>query len=99
MRKITLFLMSKFLTVGAMAQITDANELSNENCYHITSKDANRSVFYAPEDAEYLTTCAGTYGNYPNRGIQATQNSNLHFSLYIGLLCNEAVLFSTALCA
>ena len=52
-----------------MAQITDANQLSNYKCYHITSKDANRGAFYAPQGAGYLTTCAGTYSNYPNRGI------------------------------
>ena len=83
MRKITLFLMSQFLTVGAMVQITDAN-LSNEMCYHITSKDANRGAFYAPEDAEYLTTCAGTYGNYHNRGIaKDASNAEQQFTLFI----------------
>ena len=67
-----------------MAQITDANELSNEKCYHITSKDANRGAFYAPEDAEYITTCAGTYGNYPNRGIaKDASNAEQQFALFI----------------
>ncbi len=69
MRKITLFLMSLFLTVGAMAQITDASQLSKDKCYHITSKDANRGAFYAPEGAEYLTHCGGTYGNYHNKDV------------------------------
>ena len=31
MRKFTLFVASLFLAVGAMAQITDANQLSNAN--------------------------------------------------------------------
>ena len=52
-----------------MAQITDASQLSSDKCYHITSKDGNRGAFYAPEGAEYLTTCAGTYSNYPNGSI------------------------------
>ena len=75
MRKFTLFIASLFLAVGAMAQITDANQLSNYKCYHITSKDANRGAFYAPQGAGYLTTCAGTYPNYPNRGIDKDRNS------------------------
>ena len=75
MRKFTLFIASLFLAVGAMAQITDANQLSNYKCYHITSKDANRGAFYAPQGAGYLTTCAGTYTNYPNRGIDKDRNS------------------------
>ena len=75
MRKFTLFIASLFLALGAMAQITDANQLSNEKCYHITSKDANRGAFYAPQGAGYLTTCAGTYTNYPNRGIDKDRNS------------------------
>ena len=45
MRKFTLFIASLFLAVGAMAQITDASQLSNSKCYHITSKDANRGAF------------------------------------------------------
>ncbi len=69
MRKFTLFVASLFLAVGAMAQITDASQLSSDKCYHITSKDGNRGAFYAPEGAEYLTTCAGTYSNYPNGSI------------------------------
>ena len=75
MKKIYSVLMLLFLAVGAMAQITDASQLSNEKCYHITSKDANRGAFYAPVGAEYLTTCAGTYGNYPNRTIEKNVNS------------------------
>ncbi|MBQ5751445.1 MAG: hypothetical protein IIV89_01230, partial [Bacteroidaceae bacterium] len=75
MRKFTLFLMSLFLTVGAMAQITDANQLSNYKCYHITSKDGNRGAFYAKPGEGYLTTCGGTYANYPNRGVAKDANS------------------------
>ena len=75
MRKFTLFIASLFLAVGAMAQITDANQLSNEKCYHITSKDANRGAFYAPEGAEYLTHCGGTYGNYHNKDVAKNSSS------------------------
>ena len=70
MRKFTLFLMSLFLTVGAMAQITDASQLSNEKCYHITSKDANRGAFYAKPGEDYLSHCGGTYGNYLNKDVE-----------------------------
>ena len=69
MRKFTIFIASLFLAVGAMAQITDASQLSNSKCYHITSKDGNRGAFYAPEGAEYLTHCGGTYGNYHHRDV------------------------------
>ena len=75
MRKFTLFIASLFLAVGAMAQITDANQLSNSKCYHITSKDANRGAFYAPEGAEYLTHCGGTYGNYHNKDVATDATS------------------------
>ena len=73
MRKITLFLMSLFLTVGAMAQI-EANK-----CYHITSKDANRGAFYAPEDAEYLTHCGASQNyvrDYRYHNGDVSKNSN-----------------------
>ena len=75
MKKIYSVLMLLFLAVGAMAQIKSADQLNPNKCYHITSKDANRGAFYAPEGAEYLTTCAGTYGNYPNRTIEKNVNS------------------------
>ena len=75
MRKFTLFIASLFLALGAMAQITDASQLSNSKCYHITSRDANRGAFYAPEGAEYLTHCGGTYGNYHNRDVAKNTSS------------------------
>ena len=69
MRKFTLFIASLFLALGAMAQITDANQLSNYKCYHITSKDANRGAFYAKPGEGYLSHCGGTYGNYLNKDV------------------------------
>ena len=67
--------MSMFLAVGAMAQITDASQLSNEKCYHITSKDANRGAFYAKPGEGYLSHCGGTYGNYLNRDVAKNSSS------------------------
>ena len=75
MRKFTLFFMSMFLAVGVMAQITDASQLSNEKCYHITSKDANRGAFYAKPGEGYLSHCGGTYGNYLNRDVAKNSSS------------------------
>ena len=75
MRKFTLFIASLFLALGAKAQITDASLLSNDKCYHITSKDADRGAFYAPEGAEYLTHCGGTYGNYHNTNVAKDASS------------------------
>ena len=69
MRKFTLFIASLFLALGAMAQITDASLLSNNKCYHITSKDANRGAFYAKPGEGYLSHCGGTYGNYLNKDV------------------------------
>ena len=69
MRKFTLFIASLFITIGAMAQITDANQLSNSKCYHITSKDGNRGAFYAKPGEGYLSHCGGTYGNYLNKDV------------------------------
>ena len=69
MRKITLFLMSLFLTVGAMAQI------EQNKCYHITSKDPNRGAFYAKPGEGYLSHCGGTYGNYLNKNISKDKTS------------------------
>ena len=70
MRKFTLFVASLFLAVGAMAQITDANQLSNNKCYHITSKDGNRGAFYAKPGEGYLSHCGGTYNGYLNKDVQ-----------------------------
>ena len=75
MRKFTLFIASLFLALGAMAQITDASQLSNEKCYHITSKDANRGAFYAKPGEGYLSHCGGTYGNYLNRDVAKNSSS------------------------
>ena len=75
MRKFTLFIASLFLAVGAMAQITDANQLSNYKCYHITSKDANRGAFYAKPGEGYLSHCGGTYGNYLNKDVAKNSSS------------------------
>ena len=75
MRKFTLFIASLFLAVGAMAQITDASQLSNSKCYHITSKDANRGAFYAKPGEGYLSHCGGTYGNYLNKDVAKNSSS------------------------
>ncbi len=75
MRKFTLFIASLFLAVGAMAQITDASLLSNEKCYHITSKDGNRGAFYAKPGEGYLSHCGGTYGNYLNKDVAKNSSS------------------------
>ena len=75
MRKFTLFIASLFLAVGAMAQITDANQLSNNKCYHITSKDGNRGAFYAKPGEGYLSHCGGTYGNYLNKDVAKNSSS------------------------
>lgn len=75
MRKFTLFIASLFLALGAMAQITDANQLSNNKCYHITSKDGNRGAFYAKPGEGYLSHCGGTYGNYLNKDVAKNSSS------------------------
>ena len=75
MKKIYSVLMLLFLAVGAMAQITSADQLKPNKCYHITSKDANRGAFYAPEGAEYLTHCGGTYGGYHNKDVATDKTS------------------------
>ena len=75
MRKFTLFIASLFLAVGAMAQITDASQLSNSKCYHITSKDGNRGAFYAKPGEGYLSHCGGTYANYLNKDVANNSSS------------------------
>ena len=75
MRKFTLFIASLFLAVGSMAQITDASMLSNEKCYHITSKDGNRGAFYAKPGEGYLSHCGSTYGNYLNKDVAKNSSS------------------------
>ena len=75
MKKLLLSLVALLATVGAWAQITDVAQLSNEKCYHITSKDANRGAFYAASDAGYLSHCGGTYGNYHNKDVAKNSES------------------------
>lgn len=58
-----------------MAQITDAGQLSNEKCYHITSKDGNRGAFYAKPGEGYLSHCGGTHNGYLNKDVAKNQNS------------------------
>ena len=69
MRKFTLIIVSLLLTMSAMAQITNVSELSNNKCYQIRSVDAARGVFYAAENAEWLSTCGGTHNGYPNPNV------------------------------
>ena len=52
-----------------MAQITDADQLSNEKCYYITSRDANRGAFYAKPGEGYLSHCGGTHNGYLNKDV------------------------------
>ena len=82
MKKFTLLIASLFITIGAMAQVSDVKRLSNKKCYHITAKDTKRGAFYAPAGAEYLTTCGGTYSGYPNQSISKdATDSNQHFAI------------------
>ena len=75
MKKLLLSLVALLATVGAWAQITDVTQLSNEKCYHITSKDAARGAFYAKDGASHLSHCGGTYGNYLNKDVEVDVNS------------------------
>lgn len=75
MRKLLLLCAMLLSGIGAWAQITDVAQLSNEKCYHITSKDANRGAFYAAQNATYLSHCGGTYGNYHNNGVTKDETS------------------------
>ena len=87
MRKFTLLIASLFITVGAMAQITDAAQLSNEKCYHITSKDADRGAFYATAEAEYLSHCgasqayASSYGYFNADIAKDANDENQQFAI------------------
>ena len=76
--RILLLLCAMLLSgIGAWAQIqiTDVTQLSNEKCYHITSKDANRGAFYAADGATHLSHCGGTYGNYHNKDVAKNSES------------------------
>lgn len=75
MKKLLLSLVALLATVGAWAQITDVAQLSNEKCYHITSKDAARGAFYAASAATHLSHCGGTHGNYLNKEVTVDKTS------------------------
>lgn len=75
MKKLLLLCTMLLSGIGAWAQITDVTQLSNEKCYHITSKDANRGAFYAADGASHLSHCGGTYGNYLNKDVAKNSES------------------------
>lgn len=75
MRKLLLLCTMLLSGIGAWAQITDVAQLSNEKCYHITSKDAARGAFYAADEASHLSHCGGTYGNYHNKDVAKNSES------------------------
>ena len=75
MRKLLLLCAMLLSGIGAWAQINDVTQLSNEKCYHITSKDANRGAFYAADSASHLSHCGGTYGNYLNKDVAKNSES------------------------
>lgn len=75
MRKLLLLCTMLLSGIGAWAQITDVTQLSNEKCYHITSRDANRGAFYAADGASHLSHCGGTYGNYLNKNVAKNSES------------------------
>ena len=61
--------------IGAWAQITDVAQLTNEKCYHITSKDAARGAFYAAPGATHLSHCGGTHSGYHNKDVAKNSES------------------------
>ena len=69
MRKLLLLCAMLLSGIGAWAQITDVAQLSNEKCYHITSKDAARGAFYAADGADYLSHCGGTHNGYHHKDV------------------------------
>ena len=75
MRKLLLLCTMLLSGIGAWAQITDVAQLSNEKCYHITSKDAARGAFYAALGATHLSHCGGTHGNYLNKDVKVDKTS------------------------
>ncbi len=86
MRKFTLLIASLFITIGAMAQISDVSALSNFKCYQIKSKDTNRGVMYAKPGEDFLSHCAAastsTYSAYLNKDVAVDINSeNQQFAL------------------
>lgn len=69
MKKLLLLCTMLLSGIGAWAQITDVAQLSNEKCYHITSKDAARGAFYAAEGASHLSHCGGTHDGYHYKDV------------------------------
>lgn len=76
MRKLLLLCAMLLSGIGAWAQITEVTQLSNEKCYHITSKDANRGAFYAADGASHLSHCGGTYDNYHYKEVLKDKTSS-----------------------
>lgn len=82
MRKLLLLCTMVLSGIGAWAQITDVTQLSNEKCYHITSKDAARGAFYAAQGATHLSHCGGTHDKYHNKDVMVDKTSPAqHFAL------------------
>lgn len=75
MRKLLLLCTMLLSGIGAWAQITDVAQLSNEKCYHITSKDAARGAFYAAPGATHLSHCGGTHSGYHNKDVAKNSES------------------------
>ena len=75
MRKLLLLCAMLLSGIGAWAQITDVAQLSNEKCYHITSKDAARGAFYAAPGATHLSHCGGTHSGYHNKDVAKNSES------------------------
>ncbi|MBR2637734.1 MAG: hypothetical protein IKD40_02690, partial [Bacteroidaceae bacterium] len=62
MRKFTLFLTLFFATAMTMvAQITSVDQLSNDKCYTVVSKDTGRGGIYAAPGATMVDMCGVTY--------------------------------------
>ena len=76
MRKLLLLCAMLLSGIGAWAQINDVTQLSNEKCYHITSKDGARGAFYAAPEATHLSHCGGTHGNYLNKDVEVDKTSS-----------------------
>ncbi len=76
MRKLLLLCAMLLSGIGAWAQITEVTQLSNEKCYHITSKDAARGAFYAAPNATHLSHCGGTHDRYLNKDVEVDKTSS-----------------------
>ena len=75
MRKLLLLCAMLLSGIGAWAQITQVTDLSNEKCYHITSKDAARGAFYAAQNATHLSHCGGSHDRYLNKEVKVDKTS------------------------